>query len=282
MLGCVSRGGTAFIELRAVHPLGISFSSGWASYVLGKTITSPRLHPSSTYCLMKSFVTFILLCILTSSRLVAQTSVTAPIVTTVDGKARIEYIVPALGEQDALFLKGKDWLYKTYNSGKTVEQYDDKAAGRIAVKARTQELKWNAGLGIVNTAGCFTYSMTLDFKEGKSRLIIENITYQKGQLTDSDRLKTAEATKNAQKLQERLAQANTLIVALRAEAAKKDSYNCNLEEELKRENSVITRLREDYKKCQALNAKLETDLRQEQLLNRPWWRKLTDSIKSTS
>lgn len=134
---------------------------------------------------MKSFVTFILLCILTSSRLVAQTSVTAPIVTTVDGKARIEYIVPALDEQDALFLKGKDWLYKTYNSGKTVEQYDDKAAGRIAVKARTQELKWNAGLGIVNTAGCFTYSMTLDFKEGKSRLIIENITYQKGQLKDA-------------------------------------------------------------------------------------------------
>jgi DNA polymerase III epsilon subunit-like protein len=105
---------------------------------------------------------------------------------------------------------------------------------------------------------------------------------QVNQLTDSDRLKTAEATKNAQKLQERLAQANALIVALRAEAAKKDSYNCNLEEELKRENSVITRLREDYKKCQALNAKLETDLRQEQLLNRPWWRKLTDSIKSTS
>ncbi|GAB3323395.1 hypothetical protein GCM10027511_32340 [Hymenobacter humi] len=133
---------------------------------------------------MRSLITLILLCFLTSYRLLAQTT-TAPTVTTVDGKARIEFIVPALGEQDALFLKGKDWLYKTYNSGKTVEQYDDKAAGRIAVKARTQELKWNAGLGIVNTAGCFTYNMTLDFKEGKSRLIIEDITYQKGQLKDA-------------------------------------------------------------------------------------------------
>lgn len=134
---------------------------------------------------MKSLVTLILLCLLTSYRLVAQTTIIAPTVTTADGKARVEFIVSAPGDQNALFLKGKDWLYKTYNSGKTVEQYDDKAAGRIAVKARTQELKWNAGLGIVNTAGCFTYNMTLDFKEGKSRLIIENITYQKGQLKDA-------------------------------------------------------------------------------------------------
>jgi hypothetical protein len=115
---------------------------------------------------------------------------TIPTPTSVNGKSELVYVVPATGSQDELFIRGKDWLFRTYNSGKTVEQFEDKAAGHITAKARTQPLTWKAGLGIVNDAGAFSYNLTLDFKEGKARLVIDNITYQKGELKNSMILKS--------------------------------------------------------------------------------------------
>lgn len=94
-------------------------------------------------------------------------------------------IVPATGAQDELFLRGKDWVFKSYNSGKTVEQYEDKVAGRLVIHARAIALTWKAGLGIVNDAGGFTYDMALDFKDGKARMLIDNIKYKRGELSNS-------------------------------------------------------------------------------------------------
>lgn len=128
-----------------------------------------------------------LICFRLSAQSVPPTATVANPTVSIDenGRTRLELIVPTEGEHNALFLKAKDWVYKTYNSGKTVEQYDDKEAGRIAVKARTSELTWKVGLGIVNTAGAFTYNLTLDVKDGKSRMVIDNITYKKGELKDA-------------------------------------------------------------------------------------------------
>ncbi|GAB2865935.1 DUF4468 domain-containing protein [Hymenobacter ruber] len=111
---------------------------------------------------------------------------TAPTVSTDEsGRAQLVLVMPATGSQDDLFIKGKDWVFKTYNSGKTVEQYEDKTAGRLVVHARAISLTWKAGLGIVNDAGAFTYDMALDFKDGKTRMLIDNIKYKKGELNNS-------------------------------------------------------------------------------------------------
>ncbi len=96
------------------------------------------------------------------------------------GQKEIVLVVPAAGTQDELFLRGKAWLFKTFNSGKAVEQFEDKPAGHIAAHARTMTLRWKAGLGIVNDAGNFYYEISLDCKENKSRITISNIVYERG------------------------------------------------------------------------------------------------------
>lgn len=108
---------------------------------------------------------------------------TAPTIT--NGKSELILVVSVAGSQDELFLRGKDWVFKTYNSGKTVEQYEDKSAGRLVIHARTSELSWKVGLGITNDAGAFTYDMTLDFKDNKARITIDNIVYKRGEMKNA-------------------------------------------------------------------------------------------------
>ena len=42
----------------------------------------------------------------------------------------------------------------------------------------------------MNDAGVFSYDLTLDFKEGKARLTLDNIIYQRGKLSNSMILKS--------------------------------------------------------------------------------------------
>lgn len=106
------------------------------------------------------------------------------------GQSQLVFVIPTTGTQDELFLRGKDWVYKSYASGKTVEQYEDKPAGRLSVKARAVELGWKVGMGITNDAGAFAYALTLDFKDGKARMLVDNIIYQEGTLKNAMNLKS--------------------------------------------------------------------------------------------
>ena len=83
-----------------------------------------------------------------------------------NGKAKYQEIIETEGLKNELFLKGKDWIFKTYNSGKDVIQYEDKEAGRIFGNGRTQQLIYN-NMGIKQNGGYFKYDITIEFKENK-------------------------------------------------------------------------------------------------------------------
>ena len=122
----------------------------------------------------------ILILVTAALPLTGKAQAVAPAVTVGPAKSEITLVVQTPGSQDELFVRGKDWLFRTFNSGKTIEQYEDKTAGRLVAHPRTASLTWKAGLGIVNDAGDFSYNLTLDFKEGKARILIDNVVYQKG------------------------------------------------------------------------------------------------------
>ena len=84
--------------------------------------------------------------------------------------------------KDTLFIWAKEWVYKTYKSGDAVIQLDDKDAGLIICKGRTNST-YVKQLGRKIEAGTFHYNFKLAFKDGKYRITISDITYEKGELS---------------------------------------------------------------------------------------------------
>jgi hypothetical protein len=83
--------------------------------------------------------------------------------------------------KDTLFLWAKEWVYKTYKSGDAVIQMEDKDAGILICKGRTQPtIVKNVGVRV--EAGTFTYDFKVSVKPGKYRILISNITYERGDL----------------------------------------------------------------------------------------------------
>lgn len=98
-----------------------------------------------------------------------------------NGRAMFQLIVEQKGTKDALYLNGKTWVFDTYKSGKAVIQMEDKEGGVIIGNGRTGTLIYK-NMGVKVDAGNFKYTITLNFKDGKYRCIIDNITYKKGEL----------------------------------------------------------------------------------------------------
>jgi len=101
--------------------------------------------------------------------------------TSEDGRAKFEAIIETKGEKDKLFLKGKEWIYKTYKSGDAVINVDDKEQGRIFGKGKGKDL-FIREFGQKNDFGHFKYNITIDFKDNKARIIIDEITQHAGGL----------------------------------------------------------------------------------------------------
>lgn len=97
------------------------------------------------------------------------------------GRAYFEKVIETTGTKDELFVKGKDWIFKTFNSGWNVIEYTDKEAGRIYGEAVTQQLTYN-NTGVKMNGGRFKYNFTFLFKDGKAKILIENITYKAGEM----------------------------------------------------------------------------------------------------
>lgn len=101
---------------------------------------------------------------------------------TVSAQVTFEQVIETIGTKDQVFLKSKEWLFRTYNSGKTVLQFEDKEAGKIQGKARTANVAVKE-MGVNQDLGSFTYDVTLDVKENKARITISNIMYERGSLS---------------------------------------------------------------------------------------------------
>lgn len=98
-----------------------------------------------------------------------------------NGKGVFDEIRVLKAGKDTLFLSAKEWVYKTYKSGDAVIQIEDKEAGVLVCRGRTQAATIrNAGVRV--EAGTFTYDFKVSVKPEKYRILVSNITYQRGDL----------------------------------------------------------------------------------------------------
>lgn len=75
--------------------------------------------------------------------------------------------------KDELFLRAMTWVNQTYNSGKSVIQFSDKESGKIMGKANVDAL--GKALGMVYKIGYFSYSFTIQVKDGKYKYEVTDI-----------------------------------------------------------------------------------------------------------
>ncbi|PVY43249.1 DUF4468 domain-containing protein [Pontibacter virosus] len=119
--------------------------------------------------------------LLTSLLLLVILSATAQIPTT-DGRAHYSVVTTVDGmNKDELYLAALAWVNKTYNSGKTVTQTANQDGGMIIGKALSNRLLYN-NMGMKKDAGHFAYTFTIQTKDGRYKVDIESITYEKGEM----------------------------------------------------------------------------------------------------
>lgn len=98
------------------------------------------------------------------------------------GLAEYNEIIPIDSTtKNCLYIGALEWMNKTYKSGKSVIQTTDKEGGLIIGKAVTHTLIYN-NMGIKNDGGYFSYTISIYCKENKYKYVIENITYNKGEM----------------------------------------------------------------------------------------------------
>lgn len=82
--------------------------------------------------------------------------------------------------KNVLFDRAKAFIYKTYQSGKDVILYDDKANGEIHCEAITKELVFNGDLIKNCNGGRFKYKVAIYTKDQKLKIVFEDIIHQVG------------------------------------------------------------------------------------------------------
>lgn len=80
-----------------------------------------------------------------------------------------------------LFISALEWFNKTYESGKAVIQTSDKEGGMIIGNANSQTLIYN-NAGFKKDGGYFSYTISVYCKDTKFKYVIDNITYNKGEM----------------------------------------------------------------------------------------------------
>jgi len=98
------------------------------------------------------------------------------------GFAEYNEIIPVDSTtKNDLYISALEWMNKTYKSGKNVIQTTDKEGGMIIGKAVTQTLIYN-NMGMKKDGGYFSYIISIYCKDNKYKFVIENITYNKGEM----------------------------------------------------------------------------------------------------
>jgi Domain of unknown function (DUF4468) with TBP-like fold len=106
----------------------------------------------------------------------------------IEGKSKVD-----------LFLKGKEWFSKDkrlknrkkekglfmdaekIDNGQFSIDFEDKDEGKIFGIGRTNILVYS-NMGVKKNGGSFTYKITTLFKDGKTKIIIDELTFEKGDM----------------------------------------------------------------------------------------------------
>ena len=83
--------------------------------------------------------------------------------------------------KDVLYLNALNWVNKTYKSGRSVIQSTDKDGGMIIGNANSDGLVYN-NIGVKSDAGYFSYTISIFCKDNRYKYVIDNITYNKGEM----------------------------------------------------------------------------------------------------
>lgn len=113
-----------------------------------------------------------------------------------EGKVFFDEVIILDGKsQSTLFLKGKRWINKKgwlkegkqsagvfmnnkeKDHGEIFFDFEDKDAGVIIGRGRTNILVYNNS-GIRKNGGSFAYTLTLQFKDGKTRILIDELLFE--------------------------------------------------------------------------------------------------------
>lgn len=84
-----------------------------------------------------------------------------------------------------LFDRVKEFIYKTYVSGNNVKLYEDKELGKFFCRAITKKVDYNRKMDAFHWAepcngGYFMYNMTIYIKNQKVKIVLDEITHNKG------------------------------------------------------------------------------------------------------
>lgn len=127
---------------------------------------------------MKKPIIF-LFCIAISLHILPKDAVTLP----VDEKGNVvfsEVVEIQDVAKDILFIRGMEWLAKTYRSSKDVIQMEDKEAGKIIGKGLT--IVYVKVLGMKFDAGPMRYTIAMYFKDGKFKYEFSNFYHEGNRL----------------------------------------------------------------------------------------------------
>jgi len=99
-----------------------------------------------------------------------------------NGRVYFDEVIEVEGEtKEELFFKGKDWIFDTFDSGEAVIDYLHPDEGKIRGEARTQNLIYK-NTGVKKNGGHIEYKISLLFKEGRSKILIDNLKFEKGDM----------------------------------------------------------------------------------------------------
>ena len=102
---------------------------------------------------------------------------------TEDGNFKMSKVMPLDGlSKDQIYDKAKAWIFKTFPSGKSVMQNEDKESGKIICQGNTGQLTYTSMLVKMN-GGRFKYNLTIFSKDGKAKILISEITHIPGEIT---------------------------------------------------------------------------------------------------
>jgi hypothetical protein len=131
---------------------------------------------------MKKIAFFLFLSAIYSLTIIAQENESFTIPKNEKGLAEYSEVIPIDStSKSEIFVSVLEWYNKTYKSGKNVIQASDKEGGMIIGNAVTKTIIYN-NLGIKKDGGYFSYTISVYCKDNKYKYVIDNITYNSGEM----------------------------------------------------------------------------------------------------
>jgi hypothetical protein len=136
-----------------------------------------NLYPTFKIAILIAYLSFTTLT--AKSQDVSQDSLTYKVI---DNKAELSSVIQIPNTpKDLLFEKAKEWIYKTYKSGDAVIDIADAETSKIIAQGISNTLAYKNTF-VKMDGGRFKYSFTIYAKDNKVKLVIDDISHEKGEM----------------------------------------------------------------------------------------------------